>query len=139
MSVKNWRIAPILRGPLQITGSSIFSSRKAMDTTFMPYRPVAGKIPGGPDSNFAPFNPIIRGTLGPRRSASRIPTLPSLPFIARAVARLTVAKLFPTPPFPLIIAILCLTLDIRVLRSSNCYAFFSKGFSTSSCFLSSLI
>ena len=41
-------------------------------------------------------------------SESRIPIL--YPFFARAIARLAVTVLFPTPPFPLIIIILCFIL-----------------------------
>ena len=45
-----------------------------------------------------PTAPIIRGTLNPQTSASRIPTL--APSAAIAQARFTVTLDLPTPPFP---------------------------------------
>jgi hypothetical protein len=53
-----------------------------------------------------PFRLSILGMQGPWMSASRTPTL--LPKRARLMARLAVTVLLPTPPLPLIIAILFL-------------------------------
>src|SRR5512138_2284542 len=51
--------------------------------------------------------PSIAGTLGPWRSASKIPT--RYPARCSAAPRFTVVAVFPTPPFPERTAILYLT------------------------------
>src|SRR5437867_12103145 len=56
--------------------------------------------------------PIIIGTLGPYMSASINPT--RAPCLTRAHARFTATVDFPTPPLPLLIAMVCLTVGIRL-------------------------
>lgn len=77
----------------------------------MPGSPAAADTKAFSASRRAPFSPSIFGTVGPCRSASRTPTL--LPPAASAAARLTVTRLLPTPPLPLMTAILCLMPAIR--------------------------
>lgn len=119
MSDRNCLIADILRGPRHMTGVSWLGNKKSIETTLIPNGPSAGKAPSGPAFNVLPFMPSMRGTHGPWISASRISILPE-PILAKAMARFTVTIVLPTPPLPLITAILCFTLLILSLSLLSC-------------------
>ena len=100
----NWRMAEVFMGPRQSTAWSGSLSRDSMDTTNR-FSPAAlGWICFLSLASRLPEMPSMRGTLGPCRSTSRMPT--RRPLAARAAARFTAMELLPTPPLPLMTKIL---------------------------------
>lgn len=114
-------MAFIFSGPRHIRGFSLSATRRSIEMTFTPCGVVTGFMPVSVALGFPPLIPSILGIEGPCMSESRIPTF--LSFKVRAVARLAVTMLFPTPPFPDIIMILCFTLDIFSLTFFFCAIF----------------
>src|SRR5437870_2431673 len=82
-------------GPRQITGVSS-GTKWPIEITFTPWDSSGMIMLSNPTG--LPSAPIIRGTLKPHTSASRIPTF--APSSASTHARFTVTLDFPTPPFP---------------------------------------
>ena len=103
-------MAFIFNGPRHIIGLALSDTKRSMEITFTPWGVVTGLIPVSVALGCSPCIPSIFGIEGPCMSESKTPTF--LPFFARAVAKLAVTVLFPTPPFPDIIMILCFTLVI---------------------------
>lgn len=103
-------MAFIFSGPRHMSGFSLSDTSRSMEIAFTPCGVVTGLIPVSVASGDFPCIPSIFGIEGPCMSESKTPTL--WPFFARAVARLAVTVLFPTPPFPDMTIILCFTLVI---------------------------
>ena len=83
--------------------------RKPIDTKEIPYLFIGINLCSLPlpsvTFGFCSATPIIEGVLGPYISASSKPVFN--PNLAREQARLTAMVLFPTPPLPLLTAIIC--------------------------------
>jgi hypothetical protein len=88
-------------GPRQITGVSS-GTKKPIEITFTPWAS-SGRIMSLKPTGL-PLAPIMRGTLKPHTSASRMPT--RWPSAASATARFTVTLDLPTPPLPLATAMM---------------------------------
>src|SRR6476646_7810479 len=103
--------------PRQTIGASS-GTRKAIEMSFTPSFSTGTIFPSrcsGPV-----VLPIIIGMFGPYTSASMRPTL--APVKASAQARFAATVDLPTPPFPLLMAMTCLTPGIRVSLPWGCWA-----------------
>ena len=103
-SSQNCLTALAMTGPLQITGSVSFSTRRFNDISLMPDFVTGGYITVPASSQVAfSCTPKDFGIDGPVISASRIAVFK--PFFAALTASIDVTNDLPTPPFPLTTAI----------------------------------
>ena len=93
------------KGARQITALSSCGNSRFIDITSIPDSETTGKRPVSLPKGRAVM-PNMRGILAPVMSASRIPTL--LPCRFKAIASKAVTSDLPTPPLPLITAMICL-------------------------------
>ena len=127
VSAMNCLIDPDFWGPLQMIGVSWESIKNPIDMTLIPLLLITGIISPCSIITSLPSTPNILGMFGPWMSASSIPV--NNPFFWKASAKLAATVDLPTPPFPLMTAILYLIFFIcsKSLNSCSIICFCCSG------------